>query len=70
MQKRMKKRRFLQKLIKDGKFPVKEDFHEFLRKLYDSKHIPDDEDAEFGYPGFENATVFAPDISHYELFYA
>lgn len=37
---------FLQKLIKDGKFPVKEDFHEFLRKLYDSKHIPDDEDAE------------------------
>lgn len=35
---------FLQKLIKDGKFPVKEDFHEFLRKLYDSKHIPDDED--------------------------
>ena len=28
---------FLQKLIKDGKFPVKEDFHEFLRKLYDRK---------------------------------
>lgn len=51
---------FLQKLIKDGKFPVKEDFHEFLRKLYDSKHIPDDEDAEL-VTRFEMQR-FCPDI--------
>ena len=49
-----------QKLIKDGKFPVKEDFHEFLRKLYDSKHIPDDEDAEL-VTRFEMQR-FCPDI--------
>ena len=51
---------FLQKLIKDGKFPVKEDFHEFFRKLYDSKHIPDDEDAEL-VTRFEMQR-FCPDI--------
>lgn len=51
---------FLQKLIKDGKFPVKEDFHEFLRKLYDSNHIPDDEDAEL-VTRFEMQR-FCPDI--------
>lgn len=48
------------KLGKDGKFPVKEDFHEFLRKLYDSKHIPDDEDAEL-VTRFEMQR-FCPDI--------
>ena len=47
-------------MIKDGKFPVKEDFHEFLRKLYDSKHIPDDEDAEL-VTRFEMQR-FCPDI--------
>ena len=40
------KRAFLQKLIADGKFPAKENYPAFLEKLHNSKHIPDEEDAE------------------------
>lgn len=39
-------RTFLQRLIKDGKIPAKENFNEFLEKLHNGRHIPDDEDAE------------------------
>ncbi len=51
---------FLQKLIKDGKLPAKENFDEFLEKLYDGKHIPNDEDAEL-VTRFE-MQKFCPDI--------
>ena len=51
---------FLQKLIKDGKLPAKENFDEFLDKLYNSKHIPNDEDAEL-VTRFE-MQQFCPDI--------
>ena len=51
---------FLQKLIKDGKLPAKEDFDAFLEKLHNGKHIPDDEDAEL-VTRFE-MQQFCPDI--------
>lgn len=51
---------FLQKLIKDGKLPAKEDFDEFLEKLYNGRHIPNDEDAEL-VTRFE-MQQFCPDI--------
>ncbi len=51
---------FLQKLIKDGKLPAKEDFDEFLEKLYNGKHIPNGEDAEL-VTRFE-MQQFCPDI--------
>ena len=51
---------FLQKLIHDGKLPAKESFDEFLEKLYNSKHIPNDEDAEL-VTRFE-MQQFCPDI--------
>ena len=38
--------RFVKKLIKDGKIIAKENYTEFLEKLNNSCHIPDDEDAE------------------------
>ena len=53
-------RAFLQKLIKDGKLPAKENFDEFLEKLNISKHIPNDEDAEL-VTRFE-MQQFCPDI--------
>lgn len=51
---------FLQKLMKEGKLPAKEDFNEFLEKLYQGKHIPHDEDAEL-VTRFE-MQQFCPDI--------
>lgn len=51
---------FLNKLIKDGKIPAKEDFDDFLGKLYSGKHIPNDEDAEL-VTRFE-MQQFCPDI--------
>lgn len=51
---------FLKKLIKDGKLPAKEDFDEFLEKLNNGKHIPNDEDAEL-VTRFE-MQQFCPDI--------
>lgn len=51
---------FLSKLIKDGKLPAKEDFDDFLQKLYLGKHIPNDEDAEL-VTRFE-MQQFCPDI--------
>lgn len=51
---------FLEKLIKDGKLPAKENFDEFLEKLYNGKHIPGDEDAEL-VTRFE-MQEFCPDI--------
>lgn len=53
-------REFLNKLIDDGKFPAKEDFDSFLEKLYNSKHIPHEEDAEL-VTRFE-MQQFCPDI--------
>ena len=55
-----KEKAFLQKLIKDGKLPAKEDFGEFLEKLNSGKHIPNDEDAEL-VTRFE-MQQFCPDI--------
>lgn len=54
------KRSFLQKLIKDGKLPAKENFEEFLEKINYSKHVPNDEDAEL-VTRFE-MQQFCPDI--------
>lgn len=51
---------FLQKLIQDGKIPAKENFDWFLKKLHNSRHIPDDEDAEL-VTRFE-MQQFCPDI--------
>ena len=53
-------RAFLQKLIQDGKIPAKENFDSFLEKLHNSKHIPDEEDAEL-VTRFE-MQQFCPDI--------
>jgi len=47
-------------MIKDGKLPAKENFDEFLEKLYNGKHIPNDEDAEL-VTRFE-MQQFCPDI--------
>lgn len=51
---------FLNRLIQDGKLPAKENFDEFLEKLYKGKHIPNDEDAEL-VTRFE-MQQFCPDI--------
>ena len=51
---------FLEKLIKDGKLPAKDNFDEFLEKLNCSKHIPNEEDAEL-VTRFE-MQQFCPDI--------
>lgn len=51
---------FLDKLIQDGKLPAKENFIEFLEKLNNGKHIPNDEDAEL-VTRFE-MQQFCPDI--------
>lgn len=51
---------FLQKLIKDGKLPAKENFEEFLEKLHHGRHIPNEEDAEL-VTRFE-MQQFCPDI--------
>lgn len=53
-------REFLDKLIKGGKLPAKEDFESFIDNLYHSKHIPHDEDAEL-VTRFE-MQQFCPDI--------
>lgn len=51
---------FLQRLIKDGKLPAKENFEEFLEKLHHGRHIPNEEDAEL-VTRFE-MQQFCPDI--------
>ncbi len=51
---------FLQKLTEEGKIPAKENFDFFLEKLHNSKHIPDEEDAEL-VTRFE-MQQFCPDI--------
>lgn len=51
---------FLERLIQDGKLPAKENFDEFLEKLYNGKHVPNDEDAEL-VTRFE-MQQFCPDI--------
>ena len=38
--------KFLRKLTGEGKIPSKNNFEEFLEKLHNSRHIPDEEDAE------------------------
>ncbi len=53
-------RALLDRLIHDGKLPAKEDYDEFLDKLYNSKHIPNEEDAEL-VTRFE-MQQFCPDI--------
>lgn len=51
---------FLRQLTKEGKIPSKENFDNFLDKLHNSKHIPDEEDAEL-VTRFE-MQQFCPDI--------
>ncbi len=51
---------FLQKLIRDGKIPAKEDFNRFLDNLLHSRHVPHEEDAEL-VTRFE-MQQFCPDI--------
>lgn len=50
----------LRKLTREGKIPSKENFDLFLEKLHNSKHIPDEEDAEL-VTRFE-MQQFCPDI--------
>ncbi len=50
----------LQKLIQDGKLPAKENFEVFREKLRESRHVPDEEDAEL-VTRFE-IQKFCPDI--------
>ncbi len=51
---------FFRKLMEEGKIPSKEKFDSFLEKLHNSKHIPDEEDAEL-VTRFE-MQQFCPDI--------
>lgn len=51
---------FFKKLIADGKVPAKANMEAFLNRLSESKHIPDDEDAEL-ITRFE-MQQFCPDI--------
>ena len=47
-------------LLKEGKIPAKADMHQFLQGLHESRHIPNDEDAEL-ITRFE-MQQFCPDI--------
>ena len=51
---------FFNHLLKEGKIPVKMDMNQFLQALHESKHIPNDEDAEL-ITRFE-MQQFCPDI--------
>lgn len=51
---------FFNHLFKEGKIPAKTDMHQFLQGLHDSKHIPNDDDAEL-ITRFE-MQQFCPDI--------
>ena len=51
---------FFDHLLKEGKIPAKADMNQFLQGLHDSRHIPDDEDAEL-ITRFE-MQQFCPDI--------
>ena len=51
---------FFSHLLKEGKIPAKADMSQFLKKLHDSRHIPDDDDAEL-ITRFE-MQQFCPDI--------
>ncbi len=51
---------FFEKLLHDGKIPAKANMNEFLNRLHNSRHIPDDEDAEL-ITRFE-MQQFCPDI--------
>ena len=51
---------FFNHLLKDGKIPAKVDMNEFLQGLHNSRHIPNDEDAEL-ITRFE-MQQFCPDI--------
>ena len=51
---------FFNHLLKEGKIPAKADMNQFLRELHESKHIPNDDDAEL-ITRFE-MQQFCPDI--------
>lgn len=51
---------FFSQLLKEGKVPAKVDMNQFLRGLHESKHIPNDDDAEL-ITRFE-MQQFCPDI--------
>ena len=51
---------FFNHLLKEGKIPAKTDMNQFLQGLHDSKHIPNDDDAEL-ITRFE-MQQFCPDI--------
>ena len=51
---------FFNHLLKEGKIPAKADMNQFLQGLHDSKHIPNDDDAEL-ITRFE-MQQFCPDI--------
>lgn len=51
---------FFNQLLKEGKVPAKEEMHQFLQNLHESRHIPNDEDAEL-ITRFE-MQQFCPDI--------
>lgn len=51
---------FFDHLLKEGKIPAKADMNQFLQGLHNSRHIPDDEDAEL-ITRFE-MQQFCPDI--------
>lgn len=51
---------FFNHLLKEGKIPAKSDMNQFLQGLHDSKHIPNDDDAEL-ITRFE-MQQFCPDI--------
>lgn len=53
-------KKFFDHLLKEGKIPAKADMDQFLQGLHDSKHIPNDEDAEL-ITRFE-MQQFCPDI--------
>ena len=51
---------FFNQLLKEGKIPAKADMNQFLQGLHESRHIPNDEDAEL-ITRFE-MQQFCPDI--------
>lgn len=51
---------FFNRLLKEGKIPAKADMNQFLQDLHESKHIPNDDDAEL-ITRFE-MQQFCPDI--------
>lgn len=51
---------YFSRLLKEGRIPAKEDMHKFLQGLHESRHIPNEEDAEL-ITRFE-MQQFCPDI--------